>query len=325
MRPVSASWLAWYDSARFRRRSFVTSWNTMTAPIMRPCRSQMGAADSWIAISWPGARDQHGVIGRCAGTRARRAQRAQQRILRAARASAPSTRFSTSAIGAPARLVHAPAGEALGHRIHVFDATLRASVLITASPIDCSVTSRALLLLEHRLLGALALGDVVDRAFVADERPAASRIAREFSRITSCWPSRRRARNSTLRISPSRVHAADELARGRPDSSTAAPRSAARTPLRRCDSRTSRRTPGSPTAARPSRLALVHAFGDALEQAAELRFAAAQSLLGEAPLDGDARELRGVRHESATRTRRRQPGLRRDTRRARRAPCRSRP
>jgi hypothetical protein len=32
IRPVSASWLAWNDSARFRRRSLVTSRNTTTAP-----------------------------------------------------------------------------------------------------------------------------------------------------------------------------------------------------------------------------------------------------------------------------------------------------
>src|SRR4029077_4648767 len=76
---------------------------------------------------------------------------------------------------------------------------------------------RPLLLGEHGLFGALALGDVGDRALVAEDgtgaiahparvspdHPAPPRIGRAFSRIPSCWPSRRRMRNSASRISPS--------------------------------------------------------------------------------------------------------------------------
>src|SRR6185503_16718390 len=42
--------------------------------------------------------------------------------------------------------------------------------------------------------------------------------------------------------------------------------------------------------------ALVHAFRDGLEQPTEFRFALAQRFFCKAPLDSDARELRGMRH-----------------------------
>ena len=43
------------------------------------------------------------------------------------------------------------------------------SVVMTASPIDCSVTWARSFSVEHRLLGALALGDVGDRALIGHD------------------------------------------------------------------------------------------------------------------------------------------------------------
>ena len=66
------------------------------------------------------------------------------------------------------RLARVPAGEILGDRVEIFDAAVGVGR-------DHGVADRLqrdlrlLLLLEHRGLGALALADVGDRAFVADQ------------------------------------------------------------------------------------------------------------------------------------------------------------
>ena len=100
------------------------------------------------------------------------------------------------------RLVVLPAGEAFRHRIHVVDAALGIGG-------DHRVADRlqrhlrALLGLEHRGLGLLALGDVGDRAFEAVMRPCLSRTTRPLSTTTSMLPSLRRSTYSSLRTSPS--------------------------------------------------------------------------------------------------------------------------
>ena len=76
--------------------------------------------------------------------------------------------LKTSRSDLPLRLVRVPAGQILGDRIQILDAPV--GVRRDHGVADrLQRDLRLLLLLEHRSLGALALADVGDRAFVADQ------------------------------------------------------------------------------------------------------------------------------------------------------------
>ena len=263
----------------------------MTAPMAAPSRLRIGDAVSWIASLLAAAIHEHGVIGRHRGLAAPM-QHAIERVGHGlARDSSMSC--STSPIGRPRASSHRPAREAFGHGIQVVDA--RAGV-----GADHRVADRlqrdlgAILLREHRLLGALALGDVVNRAFVADDAAAAvAHAARVLQRhdLRAVAAAQHQFHRADFAVGIDAPHEIGAIGRA---------------PVEHHRARQRVHLFGASVAehlhegavhrdqAAVAR-ALVHAFDDALEQAAEFRFAAAQRLLGEVALDGERGEPRGVR------------------------------
>ena len=91
----------------------------MTAPIRLPARSRIGAAESWIAISWP--RRFTSTVCSVEAEHLPLAQAAHDRALgRLARRLIDHGQHFADEL--PLRLAVLPAGQALGHRIHVVDA-----------------------------------------------------------------------------------------------------------------------------------------------------------------------------------------------------------
>ncbi len=108
----------------------------MTTPIRRPLRSRIGAAESCIEISWP--RRLISSDGSAISTR--RPSRRQRVIgLSTGWRVVSEITWNTSAIGRPsASLESQPvSSSATGFR---YSTRPSASVVMTASPIDCSVT-----------------------------------------------------------------------------------------------------------------------------------------------------------------------------------------
>ena len=157
----------------------VTSRNTTTAPTVLPARSRIGAAESWIAISWPW-RFISTLCSARSTTLPSRRQRSSgfSRSSRAHFIQQPQHLADRLA----ARLGAGPAGELLGDRIEVIDAAFAVGG-------DHRIADRlqrhlrAFLLGEHRLLGALARGDVGHRALEGhDALLGVAQHARAFQR-----------------------------------------------------------------------------------------------------------------------------------------------
>ena len=137
----------------------------MTAPINRPLRSRIGAAESWIAISWP--RRLTSSDGSIELDHAAFAQAAQDRAVERL-AGRFVQHLEHLGDRLPGGFAGVPAGELLGDGIEVVDAAVgirRDDRVADRLQRDL----RLLLLLEELDLGALALGDVGERAFVADD------------------------------------------------------------------------------------------------------------------------------------------------------------
>ena len=126
---------AWRRTARSR----LTSWNTSTTPVIWPSRSRIGAADWSMAISSPSRRSSDDV-GRDLDRGALRAAPARSESAIGWRVGLVDHRSTRSDSGRPSRLAQRPAGQRLGDRIEIFDAARSMSVVITASPMDASVT-----------------------------------------------------------------------------------------------------------------------------------------------------------------------------------------
>ena len=120
--PVSASCAAWKASARRSRRSRVTSWNTTTAPDDAAAAVADRRRRILDRLLLSLAVEQCAVVGRPDAGAA--AQRAQQRVLeRLARGVVDEAQHLADR---PAlHLGQRPAGQLLGHRIHVVDAARR--------------------------------------------------------------------------------------------------------------------------------------------------------------------------------------------------------
>ena len=138
-------------------------------------------------------------------------------------------------------------------------------------------------------------------------RPLPSRTPREFSSATTCVPSRRRSTTSIERTSPSASTRRTKSARSGALQYSITELGNAY--ISSAESVTEHLHEGAVHRDQPAvARALVHAFDDALEQAAELGLAGAQRLLGEIALDGERGEARGVRLQHLL-ARVRQPGL----------------
>ncbi len=95
----------------------------MTAPIILPCPSQMGAADSWIAISWPERVTSTDVSPAAFRTALAASQGSQQRVFQwlvlLLRDEVQRLADRTAAC-----LIGVPAGEVLGNPVYVVDAAV---------------------------------------------------------------------------------------------------------------------------------------------------------------------------------------------------------
>ncbi len=167
---------------------------------------------------------------------------------------------------------------------------------------------RAILFREDRLLGALALGDVRDRAFVTDDAAAAVAHAAgilQRHHLRAVAPAQHHFHRADFAVGVHAPHEIGAIGRAPVQHHRARQRvhlfgRAVAEHLHECAVHRDQ-----PAVTR----ALVDAFDDAFEQAAELRFAGAQRLFGEIALDGQRRETRGVRLQHLL-ARIRQSGLR---------------
>src|ERR1700681_4589979 len=246
-----------------------------------------------------GARDEHRVIGRRAALGA--PEHAGEGVLDGL-AGELVDELEHRADRLAARFRNTPGGQGLGDRVNVFDAPCGVGA-DHRIPDRLQGHLRALLLGEHGLFGALALGDVGDRALVAEDATGAiahrARVLQDHQ-LLDVAPAHEELRIPNL---PFRLDAAGELGAigGIP-----VKRRSARQRVQLLgvavaehgdECRIDRQQPAAPPA-------LIDALGDTLEQTAELRLTAAQRFLREAPLDRDARELRGARHDLRLRWRR---------------------
>ena len=189
----------------------------MTAPIRFPARSRIGAAESWMAISWP-RREMSAVC--CVKPEHLPLAQAPHDGALACLARALIDHRQHVAHQPSLRLAVLPARQALRHRVHVVDAPfgVRGDHRI-ADRLQRHL--RALLGLEHGGLGLLALGDVGDRALVAGDPAAACRAppARCPPPRSCCRPC---AAARTRRCAPPlRSPCASRTFRDRSDTSTA--------------------------------------------------------------------------------------------------------
>ena len=192
------------------------------------------------------------------------------------------------------RLGAVPPGKTLRDRVHVFDMPLR----IGADHRIADGLQRdlgALFLGKHGLLGALAFGDVDERAFIAADLAVhitdGAGVLQDGDRLSVAPP------DLELRIAhfAHRFDSPDEL-----DAIVLVP----------VDERCARKCVdlfgtvvteqahqgGIHREEAPVAAALIDTFGDAFEQSAVLGFAAAQRFFRQPPLDGDAGKLCSVRH-----------------------------
>ena len=126
-------------------------------------------------------------------------------------------------------------------------------------------------------------------------RPCASRTTRPLSTTTSMEPSLRRITYSSLRSSPSLSTRRTKVSRSLGYQYSDAGRHLIQLLGRGVAQHVHEGRIGDQNAAVAR--GLVHALHDAFEQAAKFRLAVAQRILGAAPLDGDAGDLRHARHE----------------------------
>jgi hypothetical protein len=240
-----------------------------------------------------GARHQHRMLRR--GVAAALAEHAQQRIVdRLARDLIDQRQHLPDRLAA--RLIEPPRGQVLGRRIDVIDPPVRIGA-------DHRIADRlqrdlrALLLGEHLLLGALALGDVGDGALVADDPPGgiahrAAVLQHHHGRPVA--PAQHELGVADLPL------ALDLLGEAGPVLAIPVERRhvAQRVELLGTVVAEDADEGGIDRLQTPLGPALIHTLDDGLEQAAKLRLARAQRLLGHAPLDRNAGDLRRMRHDA---------------------------
>ena len=134
-RPVSTSWLAWYDRRRFSSRDSDTSWNTSTPPVTVPVPSRIGEAVLSMYSSLPSLRISS--IGRTDLIERMRRTATASGFSSGSQVSSWKARKISSMVRPRLSSSRQPvSSSATGFR---YSTRPCASQVITPSPMDCSV------------------------------------------------------------------------------------------------------------------------------------------------------------------------------------------